>query len=88
MARHEAEAARGREAAAVHQVGRCKLRQPDGEEEVEAQSRGGGGSGVTTGVMQQPAGKQEANMRGGMQEANNHRTKGGRAPRGQEAAVA
>jgi len=36
--RREAEAARGREAAAAQHVGRCELRQPDGEEEVEAKS--------------------------------------------------
>ena len=68
MARREAEAARGREAAAARQVGCCELQQPDGEEEVEAKLQGGGGT--TTGVMRQPACKQEANGRGGVQEAN------------------
>jgi hypothetical protein len=58
--RLEAEAARGREAAAARQVGRCELRQPDGEEEVEAKSRGGVGEGATTGATRQPPGKQEA----------------------------
>jgi hypothetical protein len=65
-----AEAARGREAAAARQVGSCELRQPDGEDEVEAKSQGGVGGGATTGATQQPAGKQEANGRGGVQEAN------------------
>ena len=51
-------------------MGHCKLRQPDGEEEIEAKPRGGGGGGMTTGVTQQPAGKQEANRRGCVQEAN------------------
>jgi hypothetical protein len=32
--------------------------------------RGGVGGGATTEVMQQPAGKQEANRKGGLQEAN------------------
>ena len=62
-AHHEAEAARGREVAAVRQVGPCKLRQPDGEDEVKAKLRGGGGGGATTGATRQPAGKQEANWR-------------------------
>jgi len=70
-ARREAEAARGQEAAAAQQVGHyCKLRQPDGKEEVEAKSRGEGDGGVTTGATRQPAGKQEANRRGGVQLAN------------------
>ena len=59
-ARCEAEAARGREAVTAQQVGRCELQQPDGEEEVEAKSRGGVGGGATTRAMRQPAGKQEA----------------------------
>jgi hypothetical protein len=62
-ARREAEAARGREVAAARQVWRCKLQQPDGEEEVEAKSRGGVGGSTTTGATRQPAGKQEANWR-------------------------
>ena len=37
-ARREAEAARGREAAAARQVGRCELRQTDGDDEIEAMS--------------------------------------------------
>ena len=37
---------------------------------VEAKSRGGVGGGATTGATRQPAGKQEANGRGGVQEAN------------------
>jgi len=61
VARCEAEAARGQEAAAARQVGSCELRQPDGEEEVEAKLRGGVGGGATTGATRQPAGKQEAN---------------------------
>ena len=69
-AHHEAEAARGREVAAVRQVGPCKLRQPDGEDEVKAKLRGGGGGGATTGATQQPAGKQEVSRRGGVQEVN------------------
>jgi hypothetical protein len=69
-ARRKAEAARGREAAAARQVGRCELRQQDGEDEVEAKSRGGVGGGATTGATRQPARKQEANGRGGVQEAN------------------
>jgi hypothetical protein len=72
-ARREAEAARGREAAAVRQVGHCELRQPAGKEEVEAKSRGGVSGCATTGAMRQPAGKQEANGRGGLQEANGKR---------------
>ena len=39
-------------------------------EEVEAKSRGGVGGSTTTGVTRQPAGKQEANRRRGVQEAN------------------
>ena len=70
MARREAKAARGREATAARQVGRCELQQPDGKEEVEAKSRGGVGGGATTGATRQLAGKQEANGRGGVQEAN------------------
>ncbi len=62
-------------------MGHCELRQPDGEEEVEAKSRGGVGGSATTGAMQQPAGKQEADGRGGIQEAN---VRGGVS--GQEAA--
>ena len=62
--------ARGREAAAARQVGRCELQQLDGEEEVKAKLQGGVGGGATTGAKQQPAGKQEANGRGGLQEAN------------------
>ena len=70
-ARRKAEAARGREAAAAQQVGRCcELRQPDGKEEVAAKSQGKGGGGVTTGATRQPAGKQEANRKGGVQLAN------------------
>ena len=46
------------------------MRQPDGEEEVEAKLRGKGGSGTTTEATRQPAGKHEANGRGGVQEAN------------------
>ena len=61
MARRKAELARGREAAAAQQVGHCKLRQSDGKGEV-----GGGSGSMTTGAMQQPAGKQEANGRGGV----------------------
>jgi len=57
------------------------LRQLDGEEEVEAKSQGGVGGGMTTGATRQPAGKQEANRRGGIQEA-----KGRGGIRGQEAA--
>ena len=38
VAHHEAEAARGQEAAAVQQVWHCELQQPDGEEEVEAKT--------------------------------------------------
>ena len=38
VVRRKAEAARGREAAAVRQVGHCELQQPDGEEEVEAKT--------------------------------------------------
>ena len=92
-ARHEAEAARGREAAAARQVGHCKLRQPDGKEEVMAKSRGRGGGGATTEATRQPAGKQDANGRGGVQEANgrggiSRQVRGGGAPRGQEAAAA
>ena len=68
-AHREAEAARGREAAAAQQAGHCELRQPDGEEEVEAKSRGGVGGVTTTEAMRQPARKQEANGRGGVQEA-------------------
>jgi len=91
---HEAEATRGWEAAAARQVGRWELRQPDGEEEVKAKSWGGVGGGVTTGATGQPAGKQEANGRGGVKEANGkwegrrQRTRGGGAPRGWEAAAA
>jgi hypothetical protein len=40
--------ARGREAVAVQQVGRCELQQPAGKEEVEAKSQGG-----VSGVRQQ-----------------------------------
>ena len=72
-AHREAEAARGREAAAAQQAGHCELRQPDGEEEVEAKSRGGVGGVTTTEAMRQPARKQEANGRGGVQEANERR---------------
>jgi hypothetical protein len=90
-ARCEAEAARGREAAAARQVGRCELQQPDGKEEVEAKSRGGVGGGATTGATRQPAGKQEANGMGGIQDKREGRrqwTRGGGAPRGREAAAA
>ena len=69
-ARREAEAARGQEGAPAQQVGHCELRQPDGKEEVEAKSRGKVGGGATIGATQQPAGKQEANRRGGIQQAN------------------
>ena len=64
---HEAEAARRREAAAARQVACCELGQPDGKAEVEAKLQGGVGGGTTTGVTQQPAGKQEANESGGVQ---------------------
>ena len=81
----KAEVARGQEAAAVQQVGHYKLRQPDGEEEVQAKSQGRGGDGATTatGVMQQPAGKQGANGRGGRhsrgkREGRHQPTRGGR----------
>ena len=50
-------------------MGHCELQQPDGEEEVEAKLQGGVGGGTTTGVTRQPAGKQEANGRGGIQVA-------------------
>ena len=62
-------------------MGHCELLQLDGEEEVEAKSQGGVGGGMTTGATRQPAGKQEANRRGGIQEA---RGRGGIS--GQEAA--
>jgi hypothetical protein len=67
------DAARGREAAAVRQVGCCELRQPAGQEEVEAKLQGGFSDGATTGATRQPAGKQEANGRRGFQEANGKR---------------
>ena len=51
----EAEVARGGEVAVAQQVGRCELRQPDGEEVVEAKSRGGVGGSATTGATRQPA---------------------------------
>ena len=68
----KAETAKGREAVAARQVGRCELRQPDGKEEVEAKLQGGvgGSGGTTTGATRQPAGKQQANGKGGVQEAN------------------
>ncbi len=69
-ARREAEVARGREVAAARQVGRCKLRQPDGKEEVKAKLQGGGDGRAATGATRQPDGKQEANGRGGVQDAN------------------
>jgi hypothetical protein len=43
------------------------LRQPAGEEEVEAELQGGGDGGMKKGTMRQPAGKQEANGRKGIQ---------------------
>ena len=45
-------------------MGRCELRQPDGEEEVEAKSLGGVGGGATTGVTRQPAGKKRGKREG------------------------
>jgi len=73
-------------------VGRCELRQPDGEEEVEAKSLGGVGGGATTGVTRQPAGKKRGKREGrhtrGIREGRRQRTRGGGAPRGREAAAA
>ena len=57
------DAARGREAAAVRQVGCCELRQPAGQEEVEAKLQGGVSDEATTGATRQPAGKQEVEER-------------------------
>ena len=59
--------------------------------EVKAKLQGGVGGGATTGATRQPAGKQEANVRGGIQdkrEGRRQRTRGGGAPRGREAAAA
>jgi hypothetical protein len=72
-------------------VGCCELRQPEGKEEIEAKSRGRVGGGATTGATRQPAGKQEANGRGGIQdkrEGRRQRTRGGGAPRGRETVAA
>jgi hypothetical protein len=73
-------------------VGRCELRQPDGEEEVEAKLRGGvgrrhdnKGDGTTS---WQTRGKQEGRHTRGKREGRHLRTRGGGVLRGHEEAAA